>query len=91
MVVFTNDAGFIGLILNGLTQNVTGNAFFTLLMIFILFVIVGLALRIPPIGISMIYLPLLIVMASMTSEFTAVAGAILIYVGYTIAILIYPN
>jgi len=91
MVYFYNATGWLGTILTGLTTNVTGSEFLTMLLIFILFIVTGLALKVPPLALSIMYLPLLIVMASMGTEWLAIFGSILIYLGYTVAILIYPT
>lgn len=85
MVTYINDAGLLGQIINGLTNDVTGSLFLTLLGILILLIVIALAFRIPVEGVAILYLPLMLTMLAMTSDYLAVTGCALILLGIILA------
>lgn len=91
VVYVLNESGFFGIIIVGLTNNVTGSLFLTMMMIFILFIVTALAMRMPPIVASIVFLPFLLTLASISSDYLSIVGIVLLYLGYTLAVLIYPG
>jgi hypothetical protein len=79
--MFLNESGIIGVALISFTNNVTGSLFLTLLTIVGLLMMVCFLFRIPVEFSAIIVLPLLIVLMAYSSQFLAVGGVILIYLG----------
>ena len=87
---FISDGGLIGNIVQGLT-GITGSLFLALLIILILLIVVALALNIPVEIISIIYLPIVIVLAAYVGDFKAMFGCILIIAGFILADKLFPK
>lgn len=90
MTTFYSDGGFIGNIIEGLTK-ITGSLFLTLMIILIILIVIALALNIPSEIITIIYLPIIIVMAAYVGDFKALFGLILIIAGFIIADKLFPR
>ncbi len=82
MVVCIDPTGTIYIVLAGMTNNITGSMFLTTLVISLLMITLALGLRIP-IEVSMIMLlPWhLVLLACLGSNWLAITGTILIYLG----------
>jgi len=76
-----NTTGTIGVILQYATTEVTGSIFLTLLGIVIGLMVLCMLLRLPMEFTAILVLPLLLGCASYYSEFTAILGVFLIYLG----------
>ena len=80
-MVFIDTTSVIYPVYTGLID-ITGSVFLTLLMIVILFVLVSFIFRIPSEFTAIFILPMLLSILAYESEFMAVGGVILIYLGY---------
>jgi hypothetical protein len=78
-MTFINESTSTGVIINYLTNNVTGDLFLTLLLILVCFLTFCMVFRIPLEYTVPLVLPLLLVYMSFTSQFLAVGGVLLIY------------
>lgn len=87
MDIYT-ETGLIGLVIQGLTQNVTGSLFLTLLMIVTMFVLIMLLFRIPVEFQAVIIAPMLFTLMAYTREFLAIGGVILIFMAIVFARMI---
>lgn len=85
MVNYINMTGSIGNIYSGITYNITGSEFLTLLFIIILIMLFFMMFRIPVELSSVLILPLLIVVMAYSGEFFAITGLILIYLALLLA------
>jgi len=83
--LFLNETGFVGDILTGLTNNVTGSLFLTLLMIMLFFILMTLLFRFPIEFSLVLLLPLFLGFMAATSDFLALGGVVLIYLGIVFA------
>lgn len=84
-MVFYNESDSVGIIIHGLTNNVTGSLFLTLLVIIIMLMVVAFMFRLPIETTSVLIIPLLIVVVAYSGEFLQVGGVFLIYMGILIA------
>ena len=84
MVLFINETGLAANIFNGM-NGITGSAFLSLLMIVILVMLIAFLFRIPVEFTVILILPMLLTFAAFYSEFMAVTGVILIYMGILLA------
>lgn len=75
--MFYNATNIIGASIEGATNNLTGSESFTLLIVFVIFLAVLLALRMPPVIAMAISSPLLLVLVAYSSTMRLVAGIIL--------------
>ena len=82
---FLNSTGTAYAILEGLTNDVTGSLFMSLLMIVFLILAFSLAFRIPMEYTAIFILPILIVSMAYFQQFLAIGGVILIYLGVVMA------
>ena len=85
MVMFYNSSGSFGIILNSFTYNVTGDLFLTLLCIVLLILAFCLMFRIPIEFSAIIVLPLLLTLMAFSSQFLAIGGLTLLYIGVLVA------
>jgi len=85
VVLFMNETGFIGNLIIEFSNNLTGSLFLTLLIITIFLILTGLLFRLSLEFTAIIILPLLLVFMATTSEFLAVGGVFLLYLGVIIA------
>ena len=82
MVVCIDTGGITYSVLAGLTNGVTGSFFLTLLIISLLLMMIALGMRIPIEITAIILLPLhLGLLACLGTDFLAITGTILIYLG----------
>lgn len=84
-IAFMNETGFIAIVITDMTNNLTGSLFLTLMLIMIFFILVALLFRLPIEFAIILILPLFLVFMAATSEFLAVGGVVLIYMGIIIA------
>jgi hypothetical protein len=82
--------GLINDVVTGLT-NMTGSLFLTLMMILIILIVIALAMNIPVTIIAIIYMPIVITMATYVGDFRAMFGCILILAGFIIAEKLFPQ
>lgn len=78
-------SGWIADLLNGLTANVTGSVFLTLLLITILIIFFAFAFRIPIEFTVILVFPLMIGFAAYYTTYMAVAGVAMIYLALLVA------
>ena len=83
-----NVTGIIGQVAEGLTVNVTGSLFLTLLFIVTGLVVVLLMFRVPLVFQAILLTPILLTLMALTGEFLAFGGVALILMGATFAITI---
>lgn len=83
-----NETGLMGLVIQGITQDITGSLFFTLLMIVTFAVVVMLMFRIPVEFQALIIAPLLFTLMAYTGEFLAIGGVMLIFMAVVFARMI---
>lgn len=81
MVSLFNETGTIGIIINAITVNVTGNLFFTMLVIIMFLFVILTAARVPFQMQPILLLPFFLTLMAFTGEFLAIGGAILILLG----------
>lgn len=81
MVVPYNETGVIGQVMAGMTTNITGSLFVTLLVLVTLTMVVLLLFRVPLEWQAVIVTPFLIALMAYTGEFIAIGGVILIIDG----------
>ena len=84
MVLFINETGIAIDVFNGM-NGITGSPFLTLLLIVILVMLIAFLFRIPVEFTVILILPMLLTFAAFYSEFMAVTGVILIYIGILLA------
>jgi len=82
--IFINETGMIGDLLSQM-NNITGGWFVTLLFIVLVVIAIAFMLRVPLEYTAIFIFPLLLVLMSFTSEFLAVGGVFLIYLGLLLA------
>jgi hypothetical protein len=80
-----NETGIIGVVIEGLTTDVTGSLFLTLLMLTTMIVIVMLMFRIPVEYHALIIAPLMLTLMAYTQEFMAIGGIMLIIMAIVFA------
>ena len=85
IALFFNETGIISSGLMLLSDNVTGSVFISLLLIMVLLILVAMLFRLPIEVTAIILMPVLIVFMALTSEFLAVGGVVLIYLGVIFA------
>jgi hypothetical protein len=83
-----NDAGLIGMVLEGLTRDITGSLFFTFLLIVTFMVVIMLAFRIPIEFQALIIAPLLFTLMAFYQEWLAIGGVLAIFMGVLFARMI---
>lgn len=86
-MVFFNESGFVGTVIIGITNNVTGSIFLTLLLIVLLLLVAAALFRLSIEWTAIIIMPLLLVLMSYEGLFLPVGGVFLIY----LAILLGKN
>jgi hypothetical protein len=80
-MVFINSTDFFGVVLNGLTVNITGSTDLTLFMVLFLLLVFALTFSIPAEYVAPVMFPLLLVCLAFTSSVAVIVGfAILIIV-----------
>jgi len=79
--MFYNETQLIGLWIESATINITGSLFLTLLLIFIAIMMMFMMLRMPIEYSIILNTPLMLIMMAYSSEFIAVGGAFLMYMG----------
>ena len=80
-MIFYNASQAIGQIVEGITTNMTGGLFLTLLTIVLFLIALCLMFRIPIEFTAIIILPLLLTITAHTTEFLSITGVMLIYLG----------
>lgn len=85
MPLFINQTGTIGIILDGITRNVTGSIFLSLLGLLIIIMLLFMLFRLPIEATTILALPMILVFMSYYSDFMAIGGAVLIYLGLIVA------
>jgi len=85
MALFFNESGVIAAFITQMTNNVTGSLFLSLLIIMVFFMLAALLFRLPIEFAAIILMPVLIVFMAATSDFLAVGGVFLIYLGVIFA------
>lgn len=80
-----NETGFIGIVLQGMTTDITGSLFMTLFVIVTLIVVVMLMFKIPLEFQAVVISPFLIALMAYTQEFLAVGGVTLIFLAVVFA------
>ena len=80
-MVLLNESGLGGQVLIGLTQNITGSIFLSLLMIVFIILVLFLLVRIPLEFSAIFILPMLIVFIRIDGQFLGVLGVFLLYLG----------
>jgi len=83
--IFYNSSGSFGTIIDAWTYNVTGDLFLTLLSITILMLAFCLMFKLPLEFSAIILLPLFIVSMAWSSQFLAIGGLALVYIGILVA------
>lgn len=83
-MVLYDETGTMGIIINSMTSDVTGSLFVTLLLIVIFVMAIAFMFRIPVEWTIIFVVPLLIVIMAYSSDFLAVSGVLLIYLGILI-------
>jgi hypothetical protein len=83
--IFYNSSGSFGLIIDAWTYNVSGDLFLTLLGFVLIILAFCFMFRIPLEFSAIIILPILIVAMSWSSEFLAIGGLTLVYLGILVA------
>lgn len=78
MVLFINNSDVIGSITIGMTNNITGQLGLTLLLVFIIFLALFIAFRVPIEWVMALLLPLMMVMMAFDSFFLLFGGIMLI-------------
>jgi len=84
-ILFQNTTSAISLGLGTMTQNITGSLFLSLLIIILLLMMVALLFRIPIEATVVLIIPLMLVFMAATSDFLAIGGVFLIYLGIILA------
>jgi len=79
MAFIGSDLGLV--VIDGLT-NATGSVFLSLLALILIFTVIAIGLRIPLEFSAVIVLPMLLVVASYTSDILPILGVALIYLGF---------
>ena len=85
MALFMNETGFIALRIIDMTNNLTGSLFLSLMIIMVFFILITLLFRLPMEASAVILLPLFLTFMAATSEFVAIGGIILMYLGVIFA------
>lgn len=80
-MVLLNESGLAGEVLFGLSQNVTGSIFLSMLMIVFIIMLLFMLLRVPLEFTAILILPMLIVFMSIDNALLSVLGVFLIYLG----------
>ena len=83
--MFFNETGIIGQVITDITVNVTGSLFLTLLGMVLILMLIAVILRIPIEFSAIFIMPLLLVLMAYTSDFFALGGVFLIYIGILMA------
>jgi hypothetical protein len=83
--IFYNSSGSFGLIIDAWTYNVTGDLYLTLVSFVLLLFAFCLMFKIPIEFTAIIVLPMMIVAMAWSSQFLAIGGLTLIYIGVLVA------
>jgi hypothetical protein len=84
-MAFVNVSNSFGFVLVEMTTNLTGNLFLSLLLILFFLIVLSLALKIPVEYSAILILPVMFVLISYSSDFLAIGGSILIFLGIIFA------
>jgi len=84
-MAITNSTGTIGIIIDAITTNITGDPFLTMIFIFLIAITLFAILRVPLELSSILVVPLAIIMMVYSKQFVAIGGALLIYLGLIFA------
>lgn len=85
MVLYLNNSGFIYAFIYYATNNVTGSLFLTLLGIILVLMAMAFAFKVPLEFTGIFILPLLLILMAFTSDFLALGGIFLIWLGVILA------
>ena len=85
MSVIYNSTGIFGQVIEGLTVDITGSLFMSLLMLTILLVAILLAFRVPLEFQAVLIAPLLFTLMAYSQEFLAIGGVLAIFMGIIFA------
>ena len=83
-MVFINETDFFGVVINGLTTNITGDINWTLLMIVLLLFVFALTFSIPAEYVAPVLFPMFIVIAVFTSDLAFLLGVALFMIVLTV-------
>lgn len=81
MVLCLDPSGAMGVAMAGLSQNVTGSYFLSLLAIVLLLLVIALALRIPMEFTAILVMPMLLGALACDGDWMGIAGVAIIYLG----------
>ena len=85
MSVIYNSTGIFGQVIEGLTVDITGSLFMSLLMLTILLVAILLAFRVPLEFQAVLIAPLLFTLMAYSQEVLAIGGVLAIFMGIIFA------
>ena len=85
MVLFINETGTIGIILEATRINITGSDFLTMLGLTIIIMTFFMLFRLPIEASAILVLPMLLVFMAFIPNIFALGGVILIYLGILLA------
>lgn len=80
-----NETGTIGMLFKAATENTTGSAYLTGIIIVLSLIFMALAFRLPIELIAIFLIPLVIVMMAFQPSYYGLAAAVLIYLGLLFA------
>ena len=81
---FINQSSTVFSVVNGITNNVTGDEFLTYLFIMLFVLMLAIAFRIPIEFTAIFFFPMFIVMAAYTGQYLSILGIAMIYLGILI-------
>lgn len=81
MTTFFNSSDTFGQVLLYMTTDITGSLFISLLLIMVIMIAFALALRIPVEFTAILLIPLFLTLMAFSSDFLAIGGILLIYLG----------
>ena len=83
-MVFVNQTDFFGVVMNGLTVNITGSTDLTLFMILFLLLVFALTFSIPSEYVAPVLFPLLLVCLAFTSSVAVIVGFAILLIVLTV-------
>lgn len=81
----TNDTGITQAVLEGITSNVTGNTFLTLMVLFVILLVLALAMRLTFEVAALLIFPIILVAAAFTGDVMGAVGLMGIVLGIILA------
>jgi len=83
-MVFINETGLTMDVVTGMTNNITGNLFFTFLLILVLLFVIGLIFRMPLQILVLFLIPYALLLASQDAFFYPIVGIMLLFIAVSI-------